>query len=427
MTSYADKESMVKDFNGICTQAKQAKSNLATCTAEQRNQALRNAAQLIRGNKQVIEQANAEDIKQARADGLSEAMLDRLLLNEFRIDGMADAMDTIIALEDPVGKMIETWINPDNGLRFERVTVPIGIIGIIYESRPNVTADAAALCIKSGNVVILRGGKESLHSSLAISNLFRQGIKEAGLHEDAVQFVKIRDRYMVELMLTASGKIDLLIPRGGKGLTSKVMEDARVPVLAHLDGNCHIYLDKTVNNTEQAIDVVFNAKMRRTGICGALETLLIHRDIAGKILPSLLQKFRKAECVVRGDEAVQAFDNKVQKASKNDWSEEYLEKILAMKIVSSMEEAIDHINHYGSHHTDAIITDNAEACQQFMQHVDSAIVMHNCSTQYADGGEFGMGAEIGIATGRLHARGPVATRELVTYKNLVYGTGHCRA
>ena len=339
---------------------------------------------------------------------------------------IADALENIAEIADPLGRVIEKWDNPNNGLKFERVTIPIGIIGIIYESRPNVTADAAALCLKSGNVVILRGGKESIHSSKIISDYLRQGIKQAGLPEDAVQFISEPNRYMVELLLKAAGKIDLIIPRGGKGLTGRVMQDARVPVLAHLDGNCHIYVDEHLQDCATAEAVIFNAKMRRTGICGALETLLVHENIAPQLLPSLLARFKDSKCVIRGDDKVQHYDADVEAATETDWREEYLQSILAIKIVGTIDEAIEHINHYGSHHTDAIISDDADATKKFMHHVDSAIVMHNCSTQYADGGEFGMGAEIGIATGRLHARGPVAARELVTYKNLVYGDGNCR-
>ncbi|MCH9852540.1 MAG: glutamate-5-semialdehyde dehydrogenase [Alphaproteobacteria bacterium] len=419
-------EKMQQDFDAICARAQQAKSTLATCSNQMRNKALTNAANLIRTNSQAIETANATDMQNAKSDGLSEAMLDRLMLNQARINAIADALDNIATIADPVGRVIEKWDNPKNGLKFERVTIPIGIIGIIYESRPNVTADAAALCLKSGNVVILRGGKESIHSSKIISDYLRQGIQQAGSPTDAVQFINEPNRYMVELLLKAAGKIDLIIPRGGKGLTGRVMQDARVPVLAHLDGNCHIYVDDNLKDCNIAEAIIINAKMRRTGICGALETLLMHGNIAPKLLPSLLQKLNDAKCVIRGDDKVQQYSDKVEPATEEDWREEYLQSILAIKIVGNVDEAIQHINHYGSHHTDAIISDDADATQKFMQHVDSAIVMHNCSTQYADGGEFGMGAEIGIATGRLHARGPVAARELVTYKNLVYGDGHCR-
>ena len=422
---YADKENMANDFNAICERAAKAKQELANSSIDVRNLALSKAAELMRQYKGDIQRANDEDMKKGRDSGLTEAMLDRLLLNDFRIDGMADALDNIVTLDDPVGKILTQWDNPANGLNFKRITVPIGIIGIIYESRPNVTADAAALCLKAGNVVVLRGGKESLHSSLAISNIMREALREAKLPDNAVQFISTRNRYMVELMLKASGKIDLLIPRGGKGLTGRVMAEANVPVLAHLDGNCHLYADKTLK-LDQAIEVIFNAKMRRTGICGALETLLVHRDVASKLLPPLLAKLRKEECVVRGDQATRAFDERMHIANEQDWWEEYLTKLLAIKIVASLDEAIEHINHYGSHHTDGILTQDDAARDEFLQRVDSAIVMHNCSTQYADGGEFGMGAEIGIATGRIHARGPVATNELVTYKNLVFGNGHCR-
>ncbi len=296
LISYADKENMAQDFDAICGRAAKAKQIVANSSIETRNLALSKAAMLMRTHKNDIQRANDEDMKKGRDSGMTEAMLDRLLLNEFRIDSMADALDNIASLDDPVGKIIAQWDNPANQLNFKRITIPIGIIGIIYESRPNVTADAAALCLKAGNVVVLRGGKESLHSSLAISNIMREALREANLPENAVQFISTRNRYMVELMLKASGKIDLLIPRGGKGLTGRVMAEANVPVLAHLDGNCHLYADKTLK-LDQAIDVIFNAKMRRTGICGALETLLVHRDVASKLLPPLLAKLRKEECV----------------------------------------------------------------------------------------------------------------------------------
>ncbi len=418
-------EAMIQEFADICNRAQQAKIALAQRDAQEITQALEAAAQIIRAESIAIAQANLQDMDYGRERNLSEALLDRLFLDEARIQGMANGLVNVARLSSPVGEIVKQWDNPKNGLKFQRITVALGVIGIIYESRPNVTVDAGALCLKAGNVVILRGGSESLHSSKIISDCLRAGLQKFHLPQDAVQLVGRRERYMVELMLGASGKIDLLIPRGGKGLTGRVMNEARVPVLAHLDGNCHIYLDQNLD-PGKAIAIVLNSKMRRTGICGALETLLVHRDIAESILPELLSALELAGCALRGDAQVQAIYHRAELANEQDWYQEYLGPILAIKIVSSLEEACTHIQHYGSHHSDAIITEDELARAQFFSSVDSAIVMHNCSTQYADGGEFGMGAEIGIATGRLHARGPVAARELVTYKNLVFGSGQCR-
>ena len=414
-----------QEFLKICENARAAQKALNTIPANVINAALIAGALEIEARKAELIEANRKDIAYGKEKQLSEAMIDRLMLDEERIKNIADSLRNIAELPSPVGEVLRIWENPNNGLKFQRVAVAIGVIGIIYESRPNVTADAGALCLKAGNSVILRGGSESFYSSSIIADCLQAGLEKHDVPINAIQLINHRDRAFVELILQAVGKIDLLIPRGGKGLTERVITSARVPVLAHLDGNCHIYLDRNLQ-MDVAIAVTINAKMRRTGICGALETLLVHEDIADKILPKLLPALHAQDCEIRGDEAVQKIYPDTILASEQDWHQEYLAPILAVKIVSSTDDAIDHIEKYGSHHSDAIITTDETARDLFFARVDSANVMHNCSTQYADGGEFGMGAEIGIATGRLHARGPVALRELVTYKNLVFGNGQCR-
>ena len=360
----------------------------------------------------------------AREKGLDAAMIDRLVLDEKRIEAMAAALETIATIPDPVNKLLEEWERP-NGLIMQRVSVPLGVIGLIYESRPNVTADAAGLCIKSGNAVILRGGSESLYSSEAIVKCLHHGLEAAGLPVDAVQLVPVRDREAVGEMLRMVGLIDIIIPRGGKSLTKRILEESRIPTIQHLDGNCHIYVHKDAN-ADMARDVLVNAKMRRVGVCGAAESLLIDDEIAAALLPVLTDALIKAGCSVRGDKASQVADSRIEAAQEDDWGTEYLAPIISVKIVSDVHEAIAHINRYGSHHTDAIITEHKDTARAFLRSVDSAIVMHNSSTQFADGGEFGMGAEIGISTGRLHARGPVGAEQLTTYKYVVHGSGQVR-
>ena len=379
----------------------------------------------IRGQISRILAANAEDITEARASGVTGAFLDRLILDAARVEAIAAAIDAVRALKDPVGVVTESWARP-NGMTIERVRVPLGVIGIIYESRPNVTADAGALCLKSGNAAILRGGSDSLRTSRAIVAALGQGLHEAGLPEAAIQLIPTRDRAAVGMMLTGlDGNIDVIVPRGGKGLVARVQAEARVPVFAHLEGVCHVYVDKAAS-LDMAKKIVLNAKMRRTGVCGAAETLLVDRAAADTFLKPLVDMMLDAKCEIRGDKATQAVDKRVKPATEEDWSTEYLDAIIAVKVVDGVASAIEHIERYGSHHTDAIVTGDQATADKFLREVDSAIVLHNASTQFADGGEFGFGAEIGIATGRLHARGPVGVDQLTTFKYRIRGNGQTR-
>ncbi|WP_029014531.1 glutamate-5-semialdehyde dehydrogenase [Niveispirillum irakense] len=404
--------------------ARAAAAQVATAPSAVRDQALRIAAKAIRDNQAAILAANGQDMQAAEAKGLSGALLDRLLLNPSRVEGMAKGLEDIADRPDPIGTVLEEWTRP-NGLRFAKVRVPLGVIAIIFESRPNVTADAGALCLKSGNAAILRGGSESIHSARAILACLQQGLEAAGLPADAIQMPPTTDRAAVGELLTMTRWIDVVIPRGGKSLTGRVAAESRVPVIYHLDGLCHVYLDQAAD-PEKARRVVLNAKMRRTGVCGATETLLVHRDVAAHLLPPILDDLIAAGCEVRGDEGVQALNPAVKPATAADWDTEYLDAILSVKLVDGVDAAIDHINHHGSHHTDSIISEDATAVERFLNRVDSGIVLHNASTQFADGGEFGFGAEIGISTGRLHARGPVGAEQLTSYKYVVRGDGHTR-
>ena len=384
--------------------------------------ALLAAAAALRASVADILAANAKDVAAAVEAGISPAMLDRLKLDEGRIAAMASAVEQVATLEDPVGQIIDSRSRP-NGLVMERVRVPVGVLGIIYESRPNVTADAAALGLRSGNAVILRGGSEAVHSNRAIHAAMVQGVTHAGLPADAVQLVPTQDRAVVGAMLRAQGAIDMIIPRGGKSLVARVQDEARVPVLAHLDGICHSYVHKDAN-PEMAQALVVNAKMRRTGICGATETLLIDQDYPAPA--ALISALLDAGCEVRADDILMELDARTVSADADDWDTEYLDSVISACVVSGLDDAMAHIARHGSHHTDAIITQDAAAAARFLAEVDSAIVMHNASTQFADGGEFGLGAEIGISTGRLHARGPVALEGLTTYKWIVRGKGQTR-
>jgi len=405
--------------------ARAAARTLALASAAQKDKALEAMARGVRAQTARILAANAEDLAEARASGMTGAFLDRLTLNAERVEAIAAAIDTVRALKDPVGVVTESWTRP-NGMTIERVRVPLGVIGIIYESRPNVTADAGALCLKSGNAAILRGGSDSLRSSRAIVAALGEGLREAGLPEAAIQLVPTRDRAAVGKMLAGlDGNIDVIVPRGGKGLVARVQAEARVPVFAHLEGVCHVYVDKAAN-LDMAKKIVLNAKMRRTGVCGAAETLLVDRAGADRLLKPLVEMLLGAKCEVRGDRAVAAVDKRVQPATEEDWATEYLDAIIAAKVVDGIDAAIAHIERYGSHHTDAIVTEDEAAAEKFLREVDSAIVLHNASTQFADGGEFGFGAEIGIATGRLHARGPVGVEQLTTFKYRVRGSGQIR-
>jgi glutamate-5-semialdehyde dehydrogenase len=402
--------------------SKAAARVLATLTDANKAEALRFAAAAMRANMAEILAANALDMANGAAGGLSAAMLDRLKLDEARVLGVADGVDQVAALQDPVGAVIDRSTRP-NGLVMMRVRVPIGVLGIIYESRPNVTADAAALALRSGNAVILRGGSEAVNSNTAICAAFVAGIVQAGIPADAIQLVPTQDRGAVGAMLRAAGLIDMIIPRGGKSLVKRVQDEAKVPVLAHLDGICHTYIHAEAD-PEMAMAIVVNAKMRRTGICGAMETLLIDQDYPAPA--GLIAALIDSGCEVRADDMLMELDARTVSANTEDWDTEYLESIVSARMVSGIGDAIDHISRHSSNHTEAIITADEAAAAQFMAQVDSAIVMHNASTQFADGGEFGLGAEIGIATGRLHARGPVALEGLTTYKWLVHGSGQIR-
>lgn len=404
--------------------AKAAAMALRNAPTAAKNKALSDGAQLIRADQAAILAANARDIEAAKAAGMSSALQDRLLLNDARIEAMAKGLDDIAALPDPVGAEIERWQRP-NGLEISRVRVPIGIIGVIYEARPNVTADAGALCIKSGNVVVLRGGSDSFHSSRAIVELLRRALKGAGLPEDCVALVPTTDRAAVGEMLKAMDWLDLIVPRGGRSLIDRVTAESRVPVLRHYDGICHVYVDHDAD-VAMARDIVANAKMRRVSVCGAAETLLIDRAALDTHLVPVLARLHELGCEVRGDAEVQKRDAKALAATEKDWRTEYLEPIISVATVDGVEGAIRHIATYGSQHTESIVTANPATADRFLREVDSAIVMHNASTQFADGAEFGLGAEIGISTNRMHARGPVGLVELTTYKNIVRGKGTLR-
>ena len=404
--------------------AKAAAAQLRNATTGAKNKALADAARLIRAESAAILAANALDIAAARKAGMTEALQDRLLLNEARVEGMAKGLDDIVTLPDPVGALVEEWQRP-NGLKISRVRVPIGVIGVIYEARPNVTADAGALCIKSGNVVVLRGGSDSFHSSRAIVALIRQALKGAGLPEDCVALVPTTDRAAVGELLKAMDWLDLIVPRGGRSLIDRVTAESRVPVLRHYEGLCHVYVDRDAD-IAMARDIVANAKMRRVSVCGAAETLLIDKAALDSHLKTITDRLFDLGCEVRGDADIQKRDARVQPATDKDWRTEYLAPIISVAAVDGVEGAVRHIATYGSQHTDSIVTDNEATARRFIQEVDSAIVMHNASTQFADGGEFGLGAEIGISTNRMHARGPVGLVELTTYKNVVRGQGTLR-
>ncbi|MAY88566.1 MAG: glutamate-5-semialdehyde dehydrogenase [Pseudooceanicola sp.] len=406
----------------IGTRARVAAQELAFAPADTKTLALTAAAEALWAARDEIKQANARDMEYGREKGLSDAMIDRLMLDDARIQGMVDSLRTVAAQVDPVGEVLVEWDMP-SGLHIQRVRTPLGVVGVIYESRPNVTADAGALCLKAGNAVILRGGSESFHSATAIHACMVQGLRAAGLPEDAIQLVPTRDRAAVSEMLTMTGQIDVIVPRGGKGLVGLVQREARVPVFAHLEGIVHIFIDKSADPVKAA-EVLLNAKTRRTGICGAAECLLVHSDVAETLGRDLVAALLAAGVEVRAEGAL-AIEGTTP-ATAEDWGREYLDMIIAARPVDSIEAALAHIRHYGSNHTDCIITEDAEAAATFFQRLDSAILMHNASTQFADGGEFGMGAEIGIATGKMHARGPVGAAQLTSFKYLVTGNGTLR-
>ncbi len=404
--------------------AREACRILARAPAEKKTHALAAAATAIRERRAEILAANARDLDEAGRTKLSASLLDRLMLDEKRVEAIAAALDAVAAFPDPVGEIMAKWTRP-NGLAIERVRVPLGVVGIIYESRPNVTADAGGLCLRAGNAAILRGGSESFHSSTAIVACLRQGLAAAGLPETAVQLVPTRDRAAVGIMLGMTEFIDIIVPRGGRSLIERVQAESRIPVIAHLEGLCHVYVDADAD-LEKARRIVLNAKMRRVSVCGAAETLLMDGAAAEEMLPAILADLKAAGCEIRGDASTRVFDPTAIPATKQDWRTEYLDAIISVRIVDGVEGAIEHINTYGSHHTDAIVTEDAAAAGQFVAEVDSAIVLVNASTQFADGGEFGMGAEIGISTSKLHARGPVGAEQLTSFKYVVRGNGQVR-
>src|SRR5215472_11441120 len=408
----------------IGRRAREAAAALSLVSAGSKIAALNNAAAAVRARETDILAANARDLAEAGRQGVSAAMRDRLALDLKRVEGIAAGLEAVAALPDPVGRILAEWTRP-NGLVIQRVAVPLGVIGIIYESRPNVTADAGGLALKSGNAAILRGGSESYYSSRALVVALVEGLRGAGLPESAIQLVPTRDRAAVGLMLAMSGVIDIIVPRGGSSLIERVQRESRIPVIAHLEGLCHTYIDGAADPTK-ARAIVLNAKMRRVSICGATETLLVDRKFAATVLPPILAYLRAAGCQLRGDPAVLALDDAVTPATELDWRTEYLDAILAIRIVDGFEDAVAHIERFGSHHTDAIVTEDQAVAERFLREVDSAIVLVNASTQFADGGEFGMGAEIGISTQRLPPRGPVGAAELTTYKYLVRGNGQVR-
>jgi glutamate-5-semialdehyde dehydrogenase len=409
----------------IGRRARSAARLLALAPAEQKNLALERMATAVREQTNAILTANAEDVADARAAGVTGAFLDRLSLDAKRVAAIAGGIEVVRGLKDPVDTVTESWIQP-NGMRIERVRVPLGVIGIIYESRPNVTADAGVLCLKAGNAAILRGGSDSMRSSRAILAALGEGLQAAGLPPASIQLVPTRDRAAVGMMLQGlDGDIDVIVPRGGKSLVARVQTEARVPVFAHLEGVCHVFVHRAAS-LEMAKKIVLNAKMRRTGVCGAAETLLVDRGCVATHLKPLIDMLSAAGCEIRGDAATLTVDKRVKLATEEDWATEYLDAIIAVKVVDDLSAAIAHIERYGSHHTDAIVTDDTAAAETFLREVDSAIVLHNASTQFADGGEFGFGAEIGIATGRLHARGPVGVDQLTTFKYRIHGSGQTR-
>ncbi|MCJ2024188.1 glutamate-5-semialdehyde dehydrogenase [Methylobacterium sp. J-067] len=424
-SDFAGADSLPEQMAAIGRRARQAARKMALASAQTKDIALQRIAERLRADRDAILRENERDVTAAQEAGQSAALIDRLKLDGRRLESIAEAVEKVGALADPVGRQLAAIERP-NGLLIERVAVPLGVIGVIFESRPNVTADAGALCLKAGNAAILRAGSDSFRTSQAIARAMSQGLEEAGLPADAIQIVPTRDRAAVGLMLAGlDGCVDVIVPRGGRSLVERVQAEAKVPVFAHLDGINHVYVDRAAD-LDMARTVLLNSKMRRVSVCGAAETLLVDRACADTHLKPLVTALLEAGCAVRGDAATRAVDPRVTEASEADWSTEYLDAVIAARVVDGLDEAIAHIESYGSHHTDAIITENEEAARRFLAEVDSAIVTHNASTQFADGGEFGFGAEIGIATGRMHARGPVGVEQLTTFKYRVHGRGQTR-
>ena len=416
---------MTDNIDQIGINAKKAARILAKTSSEQKNHALQEMSKYVLADKKTIIEANKLDIENSKSKNLSESFIDRLELNDERVKSISDTLLEIESFKDPVGKILDSWQRP-NGMHISRVSTPLGVIGIIFESRPNVTADAGALSLKAGNASILRGGSDSINSCLVIHQSLVKGLKDADIDENAIQIIKTTDREVVKQMLHGINRsIDVIVPRGGKSLVSMVEEEARVPVFAHLEGICHIFVDKSAN-LEKSLDVCINAKMRRPGICGAVETILVHSDIANDFMPLLINALKAQACEIRGCEETFKYNENIKQASEEDWSTEYLLPIVSVKIVHSLNDAIKHIEHYSSGHTESILTEDLNRASIFQKELDSAIVMHNVSTQFADGGEFGLGGEIGIATGKFHARGPVGIEQLTSFKYLVNGNGHTR-
>ncbi len=416
---------MTDKINQIGINAKKAARVLAKTSAEQKNHALQAMSKYVLADKKIILEANKLDVENSKSKNLSESFIDRLELNDERVQSISDTLLEIESFRDPVGKILDSWQRP-NGMSISRVSTPLGVIGIIFESRPNVTADAGALSLKAGNASILRGGSDSINSCLAIHQSLVKGLKDAEIDKNAIQIIKNTDREVVKQMLHGINQsLDVIVPRGGKSLVSMVEEEARVPVFAHLEGICHIFVDKSAN-LEKSLDVCINAKMRRPGICGAVETILVHADIANDFMPLLINALKAQACEIRGCEETFKFNENIKQASEEDWSAEYLLPIVSIKIVNSIDVAIKHIEHYSSGHTESILTEDLNRASIFQKELDSAIVMHNVSTQFADGGEFGLGGEIGIATGKFHARGPVGVDQLTSFKYLVNGNGQTR-
>ncbi len=420
----ADSADIAATMLDIGAAAKSAALDLAAATPDSKNAALHAAAAAIRARKGEILTANANDVARAEGNGVKGSFLDRLVLNDDRVEGMANGLEEVAALDDPIGTVLAEWDRP-NGLRIARVRVPLGVIGVIYESRPNVTADAGGLCLKAGNAAVLRGGSESFESSNVILSCLQDGLRASGLPEAAIQAPPTTDRAVVGAMLTMVDHIDVIVPRGGKSLIERVQTESRIPVFAHLEGLCHTYVHGAAD-PQMARDIVLNAKMRRTGICGATETVLIDRSVASDMLGPIVDDLAGAGCEVRGDDAAQAIDDRIVPANDDDWTTEYLDAIVSVRVVDDVEAAIDHVNSHGSNHTDAIVTSDEDVAERFLARIDSGIVLHNASTQFADGGEFGMGAEIGISTGKMHARGPVGAEQLTSYKYVVRGAGQTR-
>ncbi|GJE74440.1 glutamate-5-semialdehyde dehydrogenase [Methylorubrum suomiense] len=424
-SDFADADDLATQMAEIGRRARAASRGIALASAQAKDLALRAVAESIRSAAPAILRENARDVSAAKAAGQTAAIIDRLTLDEARVTAIADAVEKVAALPDPVGRQLAAFERP-NGLLIERISVPLGVVGVIFESRPNVTADAGALCLKAGNAAILRAGSDSHRTATALARAMSEGLARSGLPADAIQLVPTRDRAAVGLMLTGlNGCVDVIVPRGGRSLVERVQSEAKVPVFAHLDGICHVYVAENAD-LDMARTVLLNSKMRRTGICGAAETLLVDAAVAETHLKPLVEALLESGCAVRGDEAVRAVDPRVTPANDADWRTEYLDAIISARVVDGLDAAIAHIEAHGSHHTDAIITDDTEAATRFLNEVDSAIVAHNASTQFADGGEFGFGAEIGIATGRMHARGPVGVEQLTTFKYRVHGSGQTR-